>query len=303
MNTGKQLNGVICINKDEGYTSQDVVSVVRGILRVKKAGHTGTLDPIARGVLPVCIGAATKAASFISADRKTYEAVMRLGVTTDTYDMTGNITGQSGDIPDEKTVRETVMSFRGELSQRPPLFSAVHINGKRAYELARRGEKADMPVRRVTVFAIEILSVDLPGLSFSVTCSAGTYIRSLINDIGQALGCGAAMEALTRTACGGFTIDRSCTLGELEKLRDEDRAGEALMPLGDVFAGLKRFELSSAEYRIKAMNGNPLPLPPDLRNGEFIFVHDGEGFFYGIYRADAGSGRLMPEKMFLTEGF
>ncbi len=290
---------MICVNKDTGFTSQDAVSVVKGILKVKKAGHTGTLDPMARGVLPVCIGAATRAASFISADRKSYETVMRLGIRSDTYDITGNVTKGEGPVPGEDKVREAVKFFEGGYMQKPPMYSAIHVNGKRAYELARRGEEADIPARRVEIYDIKLLSISGDRVSFSVTCSAGTYVRSLINDIGERLGCGAVMEGLLRTGCGEFTLKDSCTIRELEELRDLGRIGEKLISLPTLFKDLRRQVLHEEDMMTKATNGNPLPLPEGVDSGEKVYVCSDKGFFYGIYRADGGRNLLMPEKMFL----
>ena len=199
------MDGVIVIRKEKGFTSHDVVAKLRGILHMKKIGHTGTLDPDAEGVLPVALGKATRLVDMITDKEKTYEAVMRLGVVTDTQDMSGTVLSQTEDISvTEEELRTVIGSFVGDYMQVPPMYSALKVNGKKLYELAREGKTVERKARPVHFYEIEILDIDFPLVRFCVTCSKGTYIRTLCHDIGEKLGCGAAMETLLRTKVGRF---------------------------------------------------------------------------------------------------
>ncbi|MDE6127753.1 MAG: tRNA pseudouridine(55) synthase TruB, partial [Lachnospiraceae bacterium] len=231
-------NGVINIYKEKGFTSHDVVAKMRGILQQKKIGHTGTLDPEAVGVLPVCLGNATRLADMLTDRDKEYEAVMRLGVTTDTQDMSGTVLEEKPVLASAAEVEAAMESFVGGYEQVPPMYSALKINGKRLYELAREGREVERKPRRVSLYGIEILSMQLPEVSFRVSCSKGTYIRTLCHDIGGSLGCGAAMSSLKRTKSGCFTLDTAITLSRLEQLRDEKAIEKVLVPVDAMFDGL-----------------------------------------------------------------
>ena len=198
------MDGVLIIRKEKGYTSHDVVAKLRGILHMKKIGHTGTLDPDAEGVLPVVLGRATKLVDLLTEKRKTYEALLHLGIETDTQDMTGTVLNEKPVTVSEEEVKAVIESFLGEQEQIPPMYSALKVNGKKLYELAREGKTVERKARPVCFYEIEILEMDLPMVRFSVTCSKGTYIRTLCHDIGQKLDCGACMEELTRTASGSI---------------------------------------------------------------------------------------------------
>ena len=212
------MDGIIVIRKEKGYTSHDVVAKLRGILHMKKIGHTGTLDPDAEGVLPVALGKATKLVDLITDKEKTYEAVMRLGVVTDTQDMTGTILSQTEQISvTEKEVKEAAESFLGEQLQIPPMYSALKVNGKKLYELAREGKTVERKPRPVHFYQIEILEINLPLVRYRVVCSKGTYIRTLCHDMGEKLGCGAAMESLVRTKVGKFELKDAITLAQAEE--------------------------------------------------------------------------------------
>ncbi len=213
------MNGVLNVCKEKGYTSHDVVARLRGICHQKKIGHTGTLDPDAVGVLPVCFGNATKLCDFLTDQEKEYEAGMLLGVETDTYDMSGVMLTKA-DVSGlrEEQVREAILSFMPGYDQIPPMFSAKKVNGKKLYELARAGIEVERKSVYVKIPSITILSMDLPHVRFAVTCSKGTYIRSLIHDIGAKLGCGAAMEELTRTKPCGFSVKDALKLSQIEDL-------------------------------------------------------------------------------------
>ena len=197
------MDGVIVIRKEKDFTSHDVVAKLRGILHMKKIGHTGTLDPDAEGVLPVALGKATRLVDMITDKEKTYEAVMRLGVVTDTQDMSGTVLSQASELHvTEEELRAAIESFVGDYMQVPPMYSALKVNGKKLYELAREGKTVERKPRPVHFYEIEILEINLPLVRFCVTCSKGTYIRTLCHDIGEKLGCGAAMETLLRTKVG-----------------------------------------------------------------------------------------------------
>lgn len=233
------MNGILCINKPEGFTSFDVVAKLRGILRTKKIGHAGTLDPMATGVLPVFVGNATKACDIMPDSSKAYRASFRFGQQTDTQDSTGNVIRTSEVNCSKADVISVLPKFTGDIMQIPPMYSAVSVNGKRLYELARQGLEVEREPRRITVFSLilEEFSEDTGEGVFYVECSKGTYIRTLINDIGELLGCGGIMTALVRTVSNGFSLSDSVTLDEVQKYADEGRAGELLMPVECVFEG------------------------------------------------------------------
>ncbi len=227
-------DGVININKPAGWTSQDVCAKLRHALHVKKAGHTGTLDPMATGVLPVCFGKATRVIEYYGNDTKSYHCCMKLGIETDTLDITGKVikTGSYAEVT-EKAVREAFRAFKGVIEQTPPKYSALMINGKRAYDLARAGEDFEIRSRKVTIYDNEVTRIDLEKgeIEFDVTCSKGTYIRTICDDAGRALGCGAAMTALTRTASGFFRIEDSHTIEDvIRAAEDPERLDKMIVP-------------------------------------------------------------------------
>lgn len=211
----KEFNGIIVINKEEDMTSFDVVRKVKKILACKKVGHTGTLDPMATGVLPICIGKATKAANYLIKDNKAYIAEVKLGEVTDTYDREGTIVSTNNVNTSEEKLTKVIKSFVGKIIQVPPKYSALKINGQKMYDLARKGIEFEVKGREIEVFSIEILNINLPYFTIRVTCSKGTYIRSLAYDIGQKLGCGAHLFNLQRIKSGNFNIDQSLKLEAL----------------------------------------------------------------------------------------
>ena len=212
-NTSKYFN----IYKEKGFTSFDVVAKLRGILKQKKIGHTGTLDPDAEGVLPVCLGKATRLCEFLTDKVKTYETVMRLGITTDTQDISGTVWKEQEVTVSEQQIREIASSMIGESMQVPPMYSALKVNGKKLYELAREGKVIERKARKVHIFSIEIQEICLPRVRMSVHCSKGTYIRTLCHDIGQKLGCGGCMEKLLRTKVGIFELADTLKLSEIDE--------------------------------------------------------------------------------------
>ncbi|MCR4705540.1 MAG: tRNA pseudouridine(55) synthase TruB [Lachnospiraceae bacterium] len=293
-------SGIINVYKEKGYTSFDVVARMRGIMKMKKIGHTGTLDPDAEGVLPVCLGNATRVCAFLTDKRKEYVAECILGVTTDTQDMTGTVLSRKPVEVAESAVRSAVMGFVGPCEQIPPMYSAIKVNGKRLYEIARRGEEVERQPRLITIYEIEILKIDLPIVRFRVVCSKGTYIRTLCHDIGEALVCGGAMQSLVRTKVDMFTIDKAKKLDEIEKLVKEENTEDLITPVDALFLKYPGHTVLKEAERLVS-NGNTLtassfenPAPRD----EKIRVYGGDGRFYGIY-AKTEQEIYKPLKMFL----
>lgn len=261
------MDGVLVIDKPLGPTSFDVVRQVRSLLKVKKAGHTGTLDPMATGVLPVCLGEATKVAGYITEGDKAYDAVVRLGMETDTQDAQGKPTAEAPVPPLTAVLLESVLApFRGTFEQVPPMYSAVKIAGKRLYELARAGEEVERASRTVTVHELVLRDFSADRLTLSVRCSKGFYVRTLAFELGRALGCGAHLEALRRTASGPFTLARALPLGELASLSRDVVAGR-LVSLGDALTELPSVRVNAEEAR-RVSHGVPVevaPLPGKVR--------------------------------------
>ena len=232
------MNGIINVYKERGFTSHDVVAKLRGILHMKKIGHTGTLDPDATGVLPVCIGKATKVCGLLTDKDKTYRAVVKLGVTTNTEDMTGEILSHHPVSITKEQIEMAVSKFVGEIEQIPPMYSAIKINGKKLYELARQGKEVERKARKVTIYEIKVLSIDFSENEFTmeVSCSKGTYIRTLCKDIGEFLGCGAAMKTLVRTRVSEFFLEQALTLGQIEQAVKEGKIQDYLIPIDAMFS-------------------------------------------------------------------
>ena len=302
------INGILNISKEAGYTSFDVVAVVRGVYRQRKCGHTGTLDPMATGVLPVALGKGTKVCGLLTDWDKEYEAELLLGKTTDTLDVTGEETG--GDMSaamalDEKKVRSAVMSFTGEIEQIPPMYSALKKDGRRLYDIARSGGTVEREARKITIRRMEVLSIELPVVRFRVLCSKGTYIRTLCDDIGNVLGCGGCMKSLARTAVGPFNTSNAVTLDEIKRLRDEDRISDLmnlLKPVDSVFEDLGRLTVKEEADRM-LLNGNKLE-PDDMTEesvpacGERFRIYHPDGSFAAVYEFDIKAGVYKPYRMF-----
>lgn len=252
------INGFINVYKEPGYTSHDVVAKLRGIVHQKKIGHTGTLDPAAEGVLPVCLGKATRAADFLTDETKTYETVMLLGLDTDTQDTTGDVLRQAEVMCSEEEVFAAIRSFEGDQMQVPPMYSARKINGKKLYELAREGKTVEREARPVHFYEIRVLSCSMPRITMRVTCSRGTYIRTLCHDIGEKLGCGGCMEKLIRTKVGGFKEADAVTLRKISELAEEGRLRDVLKPVDTIFSDLSSFSTIDVADGM-AHNGNKVP--------------------------------------------
>lgn len=295
--------GIINVYKERGMTSHDVVYHMRKITGQKKIGHTGTLDPDAEGVLPVCLGSATRLCDLFGEGTKQYRAVLLLGVTTDTQDTTGNILSKKEVSCTEEQVREVLASFTGTIEQMPPMYSAVKIKGKRLYEFARKGIEVERKSKTVTIEALDLERIELPELSFLVTCSKGTYVRTLCQDIGEALGCGGCMKHLIRTRVNEFTSDDALTLDAVAELFTEGRLKERIIP-PDYFFPLAAKAGVDQENQIRLYNGNPFRkrqiLREDISLGwtERLRFYDINGTFVGVYKWD-GNGLYRPEKMFL----
>ncbi len=306
------LNGVINVYKEKGYTSHDVVARLRGILGQKKIGHTGTLDPDAEGVLPVCLGRGTKLCGMLTDRDKTYEAVLLFGKVTDTQDISGTVLSDrdtSALLEAEKLpgqpIKKCIESYIGEYCQLPPMYSALKVNGRKLYELAREGVEAERKPRKVWIHDIKILKMDLPRVSMEVTCSKGTYIRTLCHDIGQDMGVGACMESLLRTRASGFLLQDSLKLAQIEELKREGRIKEAILPVDAMFPELEELGVLD-KYRPLAYNGNPLKercMQKHLKpaDGQWFRVYDGDRVFIGIYRYSAQKQEYRLEQIFLDQ--
>lgn len=302
------MNGIINIYKEQGYTSHDVVARLRGILHTRKIGHTGTLDPMAEGVLPVCVGAATKLCETFTDHDKEYEAVMLLGKRYDTLDVTGVMTESREVMSTDEEIKAAVNSFIGGYDQVPPMFSAKKIDGQKLYDLARSGKTVERKPVFVKIHDIKILSVDLPRVRMRVSCGKGTYIRSLIDDIGNRLGCGAAMEELTRTKVGDFDISTAIRLSELERKVAEDRISDVIITLEEIFSELDSFTATPELSRLLC-NGNVIdgknvrkvsPTLKDARDGDKIRMYDSRQTFLGVYEYKRSRDIFKPYKMFLS---
>ena len=286
------MNGVVLVNKDRGMTSHDVVSRMRRIYKTRRVGHTGTLDPMAEGLLPVCIGSATKAADMITAADKRYIAVMELGKRSDTLDAEGEVY-EAADrltVGSEDVIR-AVSRFIGEYDQLPPMYSAIKVNGKKLYELARAGENIEREKRRVKIYSADIMNIDIPFVTIDVRCSKGTYIRSLCDDIGTELGCGAVMTALTRTETAGFDLDEAHTLSEIEAL---ERPEDLLIPVDSLFSNMPKIVLNDKQER-SIVNGVRMT----WRGGD-------EGQSYRLYNSSGKFlcvSRIEDSKLVLVKSF
>ena len=307
-------HGIINVYKEKGFTSHDVVAKLRGICKQKKIGHTGTLDPEAVGVLPVCLGSATKLCDMLTDKTKEYVAVLKLGVVTDTQDLTGTVLEEHPVTVTEEQIRETIFSFQGDQLQIPPMYSALKVNGKKLYELAREGKEVERAARPITIHEIEILKEELPEITIRVRCSKGTYIRTLCHDIGQALLCGGAMASLTRTRVGSFQIGQAYPLAKLQQLSDEGRLSEAVLPVEEVFSHLPVMHVEEAGMKA-LLNGNQLKkseveaagiekaaaVKTEEGSGYRVRIHGLDDRFYGVYEYKEEKGLYCPVKMFFPE--
>ena len=330
-------HGIINVYKERGFTSHDVVAKLRGIAGQKKIGHTGTLDPDAVGVLPVCLGAATKLCDMMTDKSKEYVAVLKLGIVTDTQDTTGTVLEQHQVNVTEVQIEQVIRSFVGTYNQIPPMYSALKVNGKKLYELAREGKVVERKARPVEICYIDILEPyqeTTNELKIRVGCSKGTYIRTLCHDIGAALGCGGAMAYLQRTKVGTFTVDKSYTLAQLQEMKEQGILDSAVTPVEDFFSHLPKVVVKEQARKL-VQNGNVLTEAVLERNASecilsvdesndfrehteeafdekhpeamdtadttekgWYKVYDSENHFYGIYKYVEEEHLFKPEKMF-----
>ena len=267
------MNGIVIVDKPQGWTSQDVVSKLRGVFRTRRIGHGGTLDPMATGVLPVFVGRATRGVEFFEHADKTYEAVLQLGVTTDTEDTTGTVLEEKPVTVSEKQFLAVLEQFRGEIEQIPPMYSALKVNGQKLYDLARQGKEVERKSRKITIFRLECLSFDGASAKLLVHCSKGTYIRTLCKDIGQALGCGGCMAALRRVQAGEYTIENAVSL---ETLVETENPQQYLSDVDSLFAQYEKVTLTANQEK-------------RCRNGNSFSVTIAEG----TYRAYSQSGEFL----------
>lgn len=280
------LSGVINIYKEKGYTSHDVVNIVRKTLGRVKTGHTGTLDPDAEGVLPICIGKSTKLADYIAADIKEYRAEITLGITTTTEDISGEVITKRDVTSADKEIVDAINSFAGEYYQKPPMYSAIKVNGKKLYELAREGKEIERKTRLIHLYKIsDINKIDYNKFEFTVLCSKGTYIRTLCKDIGEKLGCGGCMSALTRTRTGNFYIKDSIKLDKFKEIVENNKIGSILLTPDKVLNGLERVVVSNEADKY-LYNGNKVSLNyiRGKINTDKLLVFDSCNNIVGIYK-------------------
>ena len=288
----REPSGVLIVNKHGGVTSHDIVNKIRRLYSTKRVGHTGTLDPMATGVLVVLVGRAAKAAEYLVCDTKEYRATLRLGITTDTEDVTGNILSQSENIPISDEVERVCGEFVGKIKQIPPMYSALKVGGKKLCDLARQGEVVEREAREIEIFSLECApTANEAEYVIDVKCSSGTYIRTLCADIGARLGCGGAMATLERRSAGGFDIENAVTLAEIEAMSEDERAG-LLMPTESLFADIEAVSLP-AFYEKLSRNGCEIyqkKIKTSHAVGSKVRMCDAVGNFYAL-----GEVREYPE--------
>ncbi len=299
------INGIINIKKEKGYTSHDVVAKLRGIVGQRKIGHTGTLDPDATGVLPVCLGKGTKLCDMLTDKDKTYETVLLLGQETDTQDVSGTVLySEDTSHLTQVEVEQCIASFVGEYQQIPPMYSALKVNGKKLYQLAREGKTVERQARTVQLLDIQIIEMNLPEVRMSVSCSKGTYIRTLCHDIGLKLGTRGCMKELVRTRVSMFEIENSLTLEEVQVHKNKGTLEECIQSIDSVFVKLESYILPP-HLESLAWNGNPLPMEEgdssSWQDRQQLRVYSEKEEFVGIYRYNIQEKKLKLEKMFLDK--
>lgn len=298
------IEGVLPVLKPAGFTSHDVVAKLRKILKIKRIGHTGTLDPQVTGVLPLCIGKATRIVEYIQELPKEYEAELCIGYATDTEDFTGNVTDRVEHVSlTEEQIKSIILSFTGEIEQIPPMYSAVKFEGKRLYELAREGQEVTRQPRKVTIYNISIVHINLseqyPKIKFRVTCSKGTYIRTLCVDIGRALGYPAVMSSLVRTSTGNITLDKCLTFDQIEAQFQEGTLSPAIIPVDQAIAHMPAYTIHATNVA-KALNGRTLEcsdlIPNDAHENQLIRIYSDDQNFIGVFMNE--NHRVTPIKIF-----
>lgn len=287
--------GLIIIDKPVGPTSHRVVTVVRRGTGVRKVGHAGTLDPRASGVLVLCLGAATRLSEYLSTTPKRYEAVIRFGASTQTYDSDGTVLHQTGRMPELNEIMEAIPRFRGDIEQVPPPFSAIKVSGKKAYELAREGEQVDLQPRQVTIYDLQVLNYSPPDLFLTIECSAGTYIRSLAHDLGEHLGAGGYLAALRRTVAGPFRLEDATALSLLETSFIDGTWEQYVRPAAEALPDLPIVKVEGETFE-QIRNGHRIPAAPGSSGMARAIGPDGE--LVAIMEAVEGGGEWHPRKVF-----
>ena len=284
----ENISGVINIYKEKGFTSHDIVNIVRKKLGKIKTGHTGTLDPDAMGVLPICVGKATKLSEYIASSIKEYKAIVTLGKTTTTQDSSGEVIEERQVNCSENDILNIVNSFKGEIMQTPPMYSAIKINGKKLYELAREGKEIERKQRKITIYNIEVTKfIDKENFEITVLCSKGTYIRALCNDIGEKLGCGAHMSYLLRTRTGNFYIDDAIKLEDIDNILENNKLDTILISMDSILSDYKKFVVINKANKF-LYNGNKISYnfvknKENLKENEKIIIYDENNNLIGIY--------------------
>ena len=274
------MNGIVIVDKPEGWTSNDVVSKLKGVLHTRRVGHGGTLDPMATGVLPVFVGRATRAVEFFEHAEKTYETVLRLGLTTDTEDITGTVLTEQDAFVTGEMLESVLSQFRGEIMQVPPMYSALKINGQKLYDLARKGKEVERQPRPITIHELTLLGMEADGIHLRVRCSKGTYIRTLCKDIGEALGCGGCMAALRRIKAGEYTAEEAVPLATLIEAENPEIY---LRPVDTMFVSYPAVTLTpNQEKRCRCGNSFSVTMDDGTyraygENGEFLMLAKVEG--------------------------
>ncbi len=299
------MDGIIIINKDKGLTSFDVVYKLRKMLKIKKIGHAGTLDPMARGVLPVMLGKATKLLDILPNDDKAYVASFSLGIVTDTLDITGKILSKNKSNISQKQVEQVLQKFKGKILQVPPMYSAIKKDGKKLYELARSGKEVKRDAREINIKKLDLISFDenLQQGKFMVECSKGTYVRSLCDDIGKELTCGACMSALNRISACGFNLDESITLAQVQEFCNSGNISDKIIPMEQLFSSYLKVNISQNQTK-RFINGNYLSLTrifvlknKNLQHSQLVRVYSDKNEFLGLGKINKEMDRLEIHKL------
>lgn len=289
----ENLCGFLNIYKEKGYTSHDVVKIIKKFLNGNKIGHTGTLDPDATGVLPICVGKATKLADYITSEIKEYKAIISLGKVTTTQDFTGEVLEEHEVTSTKQEIKDTINSFIGEIYQTPPMYSAIKVNGKRLYEIARQGKEIKRKQRLIFIYNIEINRfIDINNIEITVTCSKGTYIRTLCHDIGLKLGCGGYMSYLLRTKAGKFSLENAITIKQLETVIQNNTLQNYLIKVEDIFNNYKKLYINPSANKY-LYNGNKISIrytkqDINLDENEKVLIYDEHKNLVGIYIFNSG---------------
>jgi tRNA pseudouridine55 synthase len=291
------VSGVLVIDKPIGMTSHDVVQIIRKGTNIRRAGHTGTLDPRASGVLVVLVGPSVRLSEYVSASDKRYQAVVQLGTTTDTYDADGRVLNITAVDISEKQFNDVLQSFVGEIEQIPPPYSAVKVKGKKAYEMARQGEEVNLEPRKINVYNLELLEWAPPEAVIDVYCSSGTYVRSLAHDLGEKLGCGAHLIGLRRTKSGRFTLRDAVPLRKLRESFENGSWEEFLIPAAEALSDWPAIDLNPEELII-VRHGRRIPADPTL--GKMARAISADGELIGLLELDAETNEWQPKKVFTT---